>query len=98
MAAAKTSRENSQLQPLSYIYIYTPLLTYTSFDIKFEVKICCPQPYERTMCHAYIDHGKKATNLFYSKTTLNNLNVNEQISVPFAVSLPCVIIRYFSSF
>lgn len=77
---------------MTYIYIHT------FFDIKFEVKICYPQPYERTMCHAYIDHGKKATNLFYSKTTLNNLNVNEQISVQFAVLLPCVIIRYFSSF
>ena len=51
---------------------------------KFDLKVFYPPPYERTVWHfsrANSDHIKKAINLFDWESSLNNLDVNEQVSV-----------------
>ena len=51
---------------------------------KFDLKVSYPPPYERTVWHfspANTDHIKKAISLFYWESLLNNLDVNEQVSV-----------------
>ena len=51
---------------------------------KFDLKVFDPPPYERTMWHfsrEKSDHIKKAINLFVWESSLNNLDVNEQVSV-----------------
>ena len=51
---------------------------------KFYLKVFYPPPYERTVWHfswAHSDHIKKAVNLFDWESSLNNLDVNEQVSV-----------------
>ena len=51
---------------------------------KFNLKVFYPPPYERTVWHfsqANSDHIKKAINLFDWEFLLNNLDVNEQVSV-----------------
>ena len=51
---------------------------------KFDLKVFYPSPYERTVWHffwANSDHIKKAINLFDWESSLNNLNVNKQVSV-----------------
>ena len=51
---------------------------------KFGLKVFYPPLYERTVWHfsrANSDHIKKAINLFDWESSLNNLDVNEQVSV-----------------
>ena len=51
---------------------------------KFDLKVFYPPPYERTVWHfsrANSDHIKKTINLFDWESSLNNLDVNEQVSV-----------------
>ena len=51
---------------------------------KFDLKVFYPPPYERTVWHfsgANSDYIKKAINLFDWESSLNNLDVNEQVSV-----------------
>ena len=51
---------------------------------KVNLKVFYPPPYERTVWHfsrANSDHIKKAINLFDWESSLNNLDVNEQVSV-----------------
>ena len=51
---------------------------------KFELKVFYRPPYERTMwrfSRVNSDHIKKVINLFDWESSLNNLNVNEQVSV-----------------
>ena len=51
---------------------------------KFDLKVFYPPPYERTMWYfsrKKSDHIKKAINLFVWESSLNNLDVNEQVSV-----------------
>ena len=51
---------------------------------KFNLKVFYPPPYERTVWHfsrANFDHIKKAIDLFDWESLLNNLEVNEQVSV-----------------
>ena len=51
---------------------------------KSNLKVFYPPPYERTVWHfsqANSDHIKKAINLFDWEFLLNNLDVNEQVSV-----------------
>ena len=54
-------------------------LIYTKFDLK----VFYPPPYERTVWYfsrANSDHIKKAINLFNWESSLNNLDVIEQVS------------------
>ena len=51
---------------------------------KFDLKLFYLSPYERTVWHfsrANSDHIKKAINLFDWESSLNNLDINEQVSV-----------------
>ena len=51
---------------------------------KFDLRVFYPPLYERTVWHfsrANSDHIKKAINLFDWESSLNNLDVNEQVSV-----------------
>ena len=51
---------------------------------KFDLKVFYPPPYERTVWYfsrVNSDHIKKAINLFDWESLLNNLDVNEQVSV-----------------
>ena len=51
---------------------------------KFDMKVFYPPPYERIVWHfsrANSDHIKKAISLFDWESSLNNLDINEQVSV-----------------
>ena len=70
---------DSGVHPLLHSYCHHQII-YAKFD--FEV-FYLPS-YERTVWHfsrANSDHIKKAINLIHWKSSLNNLNVNEQVSV-----------------
>ena len=51
---------------------------------KFDLKIFYSTPCERTVCHfsrANSDHIKKAISLFDWEFSLNNIDINEQVSI-----------------